>query len=70
MKLMTEIKKHNIRVRISDLTNNANFKTLIETSYPEHAELLTKYRSAMMTGILLIVVVVLGLAIYVLINPS
>ena len=70
MKLMNEIKKHQLRIEIKDLTNKVRFSNLIENTYPEHQELLIKYRQSMMTGLILIIIVVLGLFIYLMLRPA
>ena len=70
MKLMTEIKKHQLRIELPDLLNTHRFKTLTQKTYPSHAELLTKYRRSMMMGIILIIIVVISLTAYILIRPS
>lgn len=55
MKLLNEIKKHQIRIEVKDMISNNQFMNLIENTYPEHADLLIQYRKAMTTGLLLIV---------------
>ncbi len=61
---MTELKKHNLRIEIRDFLSSDNFKELINNKYPNHAELLIKYRKSMLLSIVLIVLVVSGLAAY------
>lgn len=68
MKLMKEIKKHQIRLEISDLLNQNKFNHLIQTTYPQHADLIKKYRSSMALGLILVVVVVASLVGFILLH--
>ena len=70
MKLLNQIKKHQLQIEIKDLVNSDRFVNLIQNKYPEHAELLTKYRESMMVGLGLVILVVLGLTIYIVTGPQ
>ena len=70
MMLMRQIKAHNIRLGIGDLISNEKFDDLVHRRYPEHAELITRYRKTMMMGIGLIILVVVAMLLYVLMNRT
>ena len=70
MKLLNEIKKYQLRIEIKDLVSNDRFDTLINQTYPDHAELLSKYRQSMILGLALVILVVLGLIAYLTLRPA
>ena len=70
MKLFKQVKEHQLRIEFGDLLYGNKFNTLINNTYPEHADLLNKYRQSMMTGLGLIILVVAGLLIFLILKPS
>lgn len=70
MKLMKQIKEHELLIQPQDFLSNARFYNLTNNVYPDHAELLVKYRNAMMAGLGLIVAVVVAFVLYFLIQAN
>lgn len=64
MKLMNQIKQHQLRIEMKDLLSSARFDHLTSEVYPEHADLLKNYRNSMLAGLGLIVAVVFAFVIY------
>lgn len=70
MKLFRQIKTHQLQIELSDLLSTEKFRLLIDQKYPEHAELLNKYRNSMGMGLILIVLVLAGFVFYLMSNST
>lgn len=68
MKIFKQIKTHQLQISMSDLLVNNKFNHLVNSRYPEHADLLNNYRRSMFTGLMLMIIVVVALTLFIILR--